>query len=655
MMILQFTKVHILILSVLCVPLFNIDLYNYYPHFEQSFLQSNPKKFNPPQGSFNYLLPTNTPGTSRRLDSQRSGSVSTDSVHRRTSTNSQRRSSNVASGTLSDEPTPPHPIPFTLPDPDYGNSDFQTSVERSRELRKSSSDLHVVPPEVLLPEPDYEANYPEEESRKSPNTKSAIRRTLSRRAGFNLSNLLANQASYIARRSFSKDDKSKETIEEKVARRRSLSLSRETFLSIDESQFIGKPLSIQIPYNLISACKYELSDLLKLIKKLNLEVRELKVIKDLIGNCNCRTKNCAMCQENFELYNSHKSRYVQHRSSIQSKIDFLLENCLSGQSNRYESTSYIAFFEELFSLIYEQIIRKNRLHVKNLFHRCEIAVITDKILKKQIKCSKCKKKREVCKKHSSLLQKLREIESVKNQNKLEIEQTMDMINSKIEGLPKRMVQDLCRLEEQDEEFLKSHLKVRECMKKLSITSVNMSALEKIFKKNKSSKKKNQKRKSSLGSIATRPSSSRPGFIGETSASIGENIQITPELPPSTSSRPSSVRQPSHSDKGVSYKTSKTGRKSSTRATSISRRTPSGASRRTTSSPGAKGHSVSQSPYPSLQTGAMRLSPMGPFSAPESGAIPKVRSSEGTRAQQSSLHGATKKKSDYKNMGKASRS
>lgn len=654
MMILQFTKVHILILSVFCVLLFNIDLYNYCPHFEQSFLQSNTKRFNPPRGSFNYLLPTNTPGTSRRLDLQRSGSVSVDSAHRGTGTNSQRRSSSVASGAHSNEAASAHSVPFTLPDPDYGNSDFQDSIERSRELRESSSNLHVIPPEVLLPEPDYDANDTEGEYRKSPNTKSAIRRTLSRHAGFTLSNLLANQASYFARRSFSKDGQDKETVEEKVARRRSLGLSRETFSLMDEGEFTGKPLSTQIPYNLISLCKYELSNLLTLIKKLNLKARQLGVIKDRIGNCNCGTKNCAMCQENFELYNSHKSKYLQHKSSIESKIKFLTENCLSGQSNKYESVSFIAFFKELFSLIYEQIIRKNRLHVNNLFLRCEIVAITDKILKKQIKCRKCKKKHEVCKKHSILLQKLREIESSRTKNKLEIEEAMGMIQSKIENLPKRMVQDLCRLEDQDEEFLKSHVKVKECMKKLSITSVNMSALDKIFKKNKSSKKKIQKRKSSLGSIATRPSSSRPGFIGETSTGTGGSTKATSEFPPSASSRPTPIRQPSCSDKGASYKTSKMSRITSARAASISRRTPSGASRRTTSSPSTKDHSGSQSPYPSLQTGAMRISPMGPFSAPDSGAIPKVRSSGSTTAQ-SSLHKATKKRSDHKNMGKASRS
>ncbi|TRY51700.1 putative Secreted Protein [Cryptosporidium tyzzeri] len=654
MMILQFTKIHILILSVLCVPLFNIDIYNC-PRFEQSFLQSSPKKFNPPQGSFNYLLPTNTPGISSRLDLQRSGSIPTDSAHQRTNTNSRRRSSSVASGTRSAEPSSTNTVPFALPDPDYDNSDLQPPIERSRELRKSSSSLHAVPPEVLLPEPDYDASYPEGEPRKSPNTKSAIRRTLSKHSSFAISNLLANQASYIARRSFSKDGKNNETVEEKVARRRSLSLSKETFSPIDGSELINKPLSAQIPHNLISGCRYELAALLTLIKKLNLEVRKLKKIKYLIGNCNCGTKNCVMCQENFESYNSHKLSYTQLISSIESKTEFLTENCFSGQSNKYESAPYTAFFKELFSLLHDQIVRKNRSHIKNLFLRCEIVVISDKILKKQIKCSKCKKKREVCKKHLKLLQRLREIESAKNENKLEIEQMMGMIQLKIENLPERMVRELYILEEQDEALLKSHVKVRECMKKLSITSFNMSALDKIFKKNNSSKKKKQKRKSSSGSIATRPSPSRPGFIEETSTNVGGSTQTTPELPPSASSRPTSVRQPSYPDKRSSHKTSKTSRKLSTRAASISRRTPSGASRRTISPPSTRGYSGFQSPYPSLQTGVMGLSPMGPFSAPDSGAIPKVRSSGSAAAQQSSSHKATKKKSDHKNIGKASRS
>ncbi|POM83942.1 hypothetical protein CmeUKMEL1_09915 [Cryptosporidium meleagridis] len=653
-MILQLTKVYILILFMLCIPLYNIDLYNSYLHFEQSFLKSNTKKFKPPQGSFNYLLPSNTPDGSLQPELQRSQSISTGSAHGGTRSNSQRRQNRSASETCSGEITTPNPIPFPLPNPDYDEGEFRNLVEKSRETRRSSN-LHVVPPEVMLPEPDYETSHSERESRKPLNRRSATRRTLSRQFGFNFSNLFANQASYVARRAFSKDGKHEETVEEKVARRKSLSLSRETFSPIDEGKYIGKPFSTETPYNLVSECKHELSKLLNMIQKLNAEVRELTILKNLISNCSCGTKNCVMCQENFELYNSHKSEYHKLKPSIESKADFIRENCLTGQSNKYESASHKQQNKELFSLIYEQIIRKNRLYVNTLFHRCEIADITDRIIKKQLKCRKCKKKREVCKKHSNLLQKLREIEFNKNKSLLEIEQLMEMIHLKMGNLPRRMVQDIVRLEEQDEMFIRSHVKVKECMKKLSITSADMSGLEKIFKKNKSSAKKNPKRKSFSGSIATKASSSRTGFIGEASTSGREKTRTTSELPPSASSIPSSRRHPSNSNGEMLYETNKMSKAQSSRAASLSRRTPSGASRRTAVSASAKAHRGSQSSFPSHPANSMKSSSLGPYSAPESGAIPKVRSGSSRVSQKTSKPETAKRKSDHKKMGKNSRS
>ncbi|KAH8583622.1 signal peptide containing [Cryptosporidium sp. chipmunk genotype I] len=656
-MIPEYTKVHILILVILYFSLFNFNLRSFNPYFTQSFLQANTKKFFPPKGSFNYMLPGGTYIPSGQSTVRRPRSSSLKHKHLETSTHNRRSNSATGSSNYDDISTS-NPVPFPLPPPDYDDDPSQSTVDRIRRSSESSTQLVVAPPELLLPEPDYHDEDLEEKTKESNKSRNTIRRTLSRKSGFGISNLLANQAVSVARRSFSKGDSQKETVEEKVARRRSRSLSREIFLYVDDTQFSNQVLSLEIPQNLREECKDVFAQLLSLIQKINSEVRELNVIKEYIRNCNCETNNCARCQDHFSLYNFHKAKYLENKSSMESKTEFLFDHCFSGSLNKYESSYYSRYFQELFSALYDQIIKKNRLYTRNLLLKCDIVTITDKIIEKQTKCRSCKKKREVCKEHSNLLQQLREIESAKTKNIADISLIMEDVLLKIGNLPTRMVRDLYRLEEEDEKFLTSQIIVKECMKKLSIKSTDMSALNKIFHKNKSSSKKSLRKKPSLGSTATKPSSFRPGFVGNTQTSSARKTQKTAQVSSTSSLSTSSRRPSSRPYEGASGTTTqRASQRLSTRAKSISRRTPSGASRRTPSSVGIKdSYHSSQSPHPSLLTQHMKTSPYGPFTGPESGAIPKTKwNGEGHVNTTSYFSGATAKKSKgHKKDSKASK-
>lgn len=496
----EYTKVHLFIFIIFYLSLSIIDLHQIPFHITLSFLQASPKKHSP-KGPFNYSLPSNGNTTPVTSTSQRFQSCSRGGTKHTGSRHVQR----AASGHLNWNPHPSSPVQVPLPPTDYGDPMDSTSNTGGDEGPSS----RIAPPELLLPEPDYRSEDNEFET--GSRSGDLIRRRISRNRGFNLSNLLANQAQAIVRGS-SKGG-SQETTEEKRVRRRIGTVMRESLEYVDDTQFRSEVFSTEIPRNLEEKCQNALLELLKLVELVNLNVRKLSTIQEYLRNCNCGTNNCAKCQDFSLSYDSHRSELTRLKDLLSSKIKFLYENCYSGRENKYESEYYTEFFKSLFSELHNEVTNKNRAHARNLLLRCEIMMITDKIMSKQTGCRKCKKKHEVCSKHSYLLTELREIESLKSKNSLIIQSSMNTLSLKISSLPTRLIRQLCELEAEDETFVESQIAVKECMNKLNIKSLGAPRLNNEHLISVKIKGKFKKR-SSVGSIAIKSSSSRPGFVGD---------------------------------------------------------------------------------------------------------------------------------------------
>ncbi|OII71224.1 uncharacterized protein cubi_01699 [Cryptosporidium ubiquitum] len=640
----KYIKINLFIFIVIYLFLFVIDLHQVSLHISISFLQTIPKKNSFPKGSFNYLLPpgTKTPSDSRIQRSSLSYSAGNEKTN--SSVRGQRNAVNNQpnyGGTSSRAPS------FSLPPPDY-DDDSPTSPANTRMNREPS--FKAVPPQLLLPEADYHDSDLEEQSSASFEPRDITRRRISRSKNFNACNLLANQAIAVSRRSSSRFGSQEMAFEGEKTKRKINSILRES-LSYASQQFSQEVLSTEVPYGLIEKCREEFAESLKLVKHINSEITELKLIQEYLRNCNCGTNNCVKCQDYSNAYTAHKSKLAQLKNLLSSKMEFLYEDCFSGTSNKYESESYASIFSSLYTTLYNEITKKNRYHVKNLLLKCEIVVITDKILEKQRSCRKCKKKHEVCKKHSALLQKLREIESTKSKNNSIIKSSIDIINGRMNSLPTRLINDLFELEEQDEKFLTSQIVVKECMNKLKITSVNMSTLGNINSSS-TKTKKSSKKKSSIGRTATRSSSYRPGFVGTIQTGTGTNSSkrtqggatettlISPEGFPSKPlnypyggisstinqkpSQKSSVKTTSISRRTSSHISKKTPLIVSGRTSSrISRKTSlSGSEMLASSSSNRNAYQGRQTQYSHPLSRHMKTSPSGPFTGTESGAVRK---------------------------------
>ncbi|KAJ1605789.1 signal peptide containing protein [Cryptosporidium canis] len=596
-----------------CIAIFNVNELQLTWSEPVSFLQAVPKK-------------NGKSGGQSRKSSRRTGQSNPSGTGQGPS--GRRRFGVVGSAGRPDDVSLPETAPYSPPEPDYGGP-FQSGLGSSR--RSRTSERNGIPPTHHLPEPDYDTKGATGGSDEDRGSRRSVRKRLSRNKGFNAANLIAHQAA--AKALVSHGGGAPASVS---ARQRSVDRLVTTMLSLDydfydETVFTNVQMSPETPYNMINECQEAFTNLLTLVSEFNMKVQRIKTVQDNVRHCNCGTNNCARCQDNMDIFDSNRKDHNDLSDELISLIGFVNKHCVTGTENMYESDEQRRNTRDLYNKLYDTIMRKNRGVVTGLLLRCDAIKLIRKLTKKRTTCKKCKKDHETCKKHKKLQKELEELENARTANKMEVDGHLGWASKNIGLLPPYLIAELEKTEHDDEKYLISQLIVKECMKTLSLTSLESSRMQNIYKASLDAStsmtgkrgKKTQKKSQPTGRTDTQSSSTGTGGFGTVSSRSSTR---------KTKSEKPRQKGPFDTTLRVVYKKDLSGStliwlpaKGTTSKHRSSVRSHSGAVGSRTSTHKKKGKhrpEISKGPTPEA-SGMLVRPPQTPIPDPSTGAIPKT--------------------------------